>query len=103
MSVPNLTDPELEELRSLVAAVDRPRRGRPPGFVGNANIDYNYECSECHQQVGREHIVFREISFRRLDTLKTIRTRRSGWVCDNCIKKDPVFNSPKQKPGRRHA
>lgn len=96
-------DAELTELRELIAAADKPRRGRPPGFVGNANTEYKYECGQCHREVGREHMIFREVSFRRLDNLKTIRTRRDGWICDDCVLEDPVFSSPKAKPGPRNA
>lgn len=100
MSIPDLTDSELDELRSLIATRQKPRRGRPPGGIGSVNFEYKYECSVCHKDVGRDHLIFREVSFKRLDNCKTIRTRRAGWVCDTCIEDDPVFNSPKQKPGR---
>lgn len=73
-------------LDQLVQVIDGlPKRGRPPGQPGTSNRHYEYVCSVCKKNVGRDHLFQRQVTFIKLTTRKRRQTRNVDWVCDVCI------------------
>ncbi len=65
-----------------------------------------YRCGTCQQVTLRELLVAKKVVFTGLGAgAKIIKSRTVGWVCDECVEKDPDFNIEKYAaaPGHKSA
>ena len=80
-----------------------PRLGRPRGGKGTTNREIKYICGTCQQDVGRDHIFARQVTFINMVTKRKERTRTVDWVCDVCIKAHPDYDRERyaKSPGMK--
>lgn len=85
----------LDELEQLTQQIlQKPRKGRRPGTPGRDTRNLVYACSVCSRDVGRDNLFARQVTWLSLATLRRSRTRRTGWVCRECMEADPDYNLP---------
>lgn len=63
-----------------------------------------YECSVCHNEVGRDNLTVKKCVFLEMGAgARTKRARVLDWLCNECLHLDPIWNEPAFKVVPNHA
>lgn len=61
--------------------------------MGSSNRTIEYKCTLCGAEPGRANLTVKKAQFATIDG-KTVKTRVTGWLCPDCIIKDPDYKLP---------
>lgn len=54
----------------------------------------DYRCTPCGRVTERELLYVKKVTFSEMGAGgKVVRSRTVDWICDECIEKDPEYNS----------
>ena len=75
-----------------ITVLDKPKRGRKPGFVGTSNREISYVCDDCSADVGPGNLVTKRAMFATIGKpSRSIRTRTVKYICRPCMEADPDY------------